>query len=94
MLRTHTTVFSMVGQIPRAEDVEKHSDVEVGDLAEATPELGGVPQHGEAWCRSGSHRVEVCRSIAGPEVGRNAPRRHTPGPLRLIMFARPLRVVA
>ena len=45
-------------------------------------------------CRSGSHRVEVCRSIAGPEVGRNAPRRHTPGPLRLIMFARPPRVVA
>ena len=50
VLRTLTTVFSMAGQIPRADDVEKrqkkHSDVEVGDLAEATPELGGVPQHG------------------------------------------------
>ena len=44
---------------------------------------------GEGWCRSRSQRAEVCRSIAGPEPGRNAPRRHTPGPLRLIMFVRP-----
>ena len=43
MVRTHTTVL-----VRRAESQSrrccKHSDVEVGDLAEATPELGGVPQ--------------------------------------------------
>ena len=45
MVRTHTTVL-----VRRAESQSrrccKHSDVEVGDLAEATPELGGVPQLG------------------------------------------------